>query len=683
MTYETWIWAELLAFDNASADQGVSAYLERLGFVPTGISLMASASDFIVLHEPLDVERPLFPDVCTRFGHAGNEERARQDWSNWQLRALVRHLRARGVAVFVSVFAAYHHDRFHREWLSAHPEARIVYAHLGLTDGVSMLARLDDGTYYEDLFVSQLVRVVQDYGFDGFHGPDCLGPGGSLGHSDCSDGITAQFADFLGTHCPPGLERVSGHEVSRLQQRMDLIWTRLRCEWIEFNLQRWEAFWGKIVRALRPLGIPTMINSGNTKAAFESMYIYGMDYRRVARLGVDYLVVETVAANLALINGGYERHFDFAATLAEMKALVPAMKVIFLHGVKDVVESYDLLRHAPARLEREFFTLANQYIQGASGVLERCATGFMVCLGDGLAVTEWQYLRRQWQAGYAFTPVRAGELTWLWSEAALDGLLTDYPRHGTWPGYGQVAHLVEFGGLQIHSICRAEHLGRAAGPLLVPNADLIPASLRRELEAYRGGPVVLLGRVPEGGFGAAVSVVTCRISADYLMGCAVLHGELAPSTLAVPASSGAAFADSRPPCFFSERPAYMPIPAEFWTQAAAVIRGNVEAWQERHRVPGCRAQNPQDGLRALTLEDQTGILRTALISCGPTYLVPQYCFTAPPTTVAKVSGFPYTPLVVVEDSIRSGHNSSPLHIPPYGIVVMDVGFAPPRDPAAG
>ena len=83
LPYEPWIWTELLAFDNTQGGLGVEAYLTRLGFVPQGISIMASASDFVMLHESLEEERPLFQDVCTRFGHAGNEERARQDWTNW------------------------------------------------------------------------------------------------------------------------------------------------------------------------------------------------------------------------------------------------------------------------------------------------------------------------------------------------------------------------------------------------------------------------------------------------------------------------------------------------------------------------------------------------------------------------------------------------------------------------
>ena len=678
VNYESWIWTELLAFDNASPDQGVAAYVERLGFAPTGISLMASASDFVMLHAPLTEDRPLFADVCTRFGHAGNEERARQDWTAFQLRSLIANLRARGIAVFVSVFAAYHHDAYHREWLSDHPEARIVYDHMGVTDGVQVLARLSDGTYYEDLFVPQLVQVMQDYGFDGWHGPDCLGPAGSLGHSDCSDGMIAQFAEYLGEQCPPELERVTGHEIPRLQTRMQFIWRCLYREWIEFNMGRWERFWGKIVAALKPLGVRTMINSANTKAAFESMYHQGMDYRRIAKMGVDYLVVETVAANLALINGGHERHFDFAATLAEMKALAPEMKLIFLHGVKDVTESYDLLRHAPGRLEREVFTLSNQFIRDPQGQLQRCATGFMVCLGDGLHATDWEYLRGQWHTGFSFAPIRAGGLTWVWSEATVDCLLADYPLHGTWPGYRQVAHLVETQGLQIHQICRIENLAQVTGPILVPNADLLSESERRALADYTGGPVVLLGKAPNGDeSGRKVAAeVTCPVSEGYVMGCLVWDNALSGAQVGVSSPTEPGFSDMRPPLAFWDRPDQMPIPAEFWDCAGQAIRDSVAAWEQVRGLTTCQALNPQEGLRLMTLENAAGVSRTALVSCIPTYLVPQFRFTAPPTAIRKISNFPYTPLAVSDATVCSGHNQSPLHIPPYGIIVMDVGFVP-------
>lgn len=660
MNCEAWIWTELLAFDNAAADLGVGEYLDRLGFLPTGISLLASASDFIVLHDGIERECVLWPDVCARFGQAGNEERKRQEWTNHQLRDLVARLRATGAKVFVSVFAAYHHDRFHREWVSDHPEARIVYSHLGVTDGVQMIARLSDGSYYQDLFASQLARVLVDYGFDGFHGPDCLGPGGALSFSDCSDGVVAQFREFMDHGCPAELEGDVGWHQPSLAARMDYICEHLYRLWTEFNMLRWEQFWAAIVRAVRPLGKGTMINSANTKAAFEGMYIYGMDYRRVASLGVDYLVVETVAANLALINGGYERHFDFSATLAEMKAFVPEMKLIFLHGVKDVCESYDLMRHAPSRLEREVYTLANQMRVTADGDLERCASGFMVCLGDGLTATEWAYLRRQWHTAYSFDPVRAGELTWVFADSTVDALLEDYPARGTWPGFKQIAELVEHRGLQVQTICRVADVIGAVGPLVVPNADLLRDEEAGALRAYDRGPVVLLGRAAGSGE----------------LTCIVLQTGHEVARVQLPAERCWEPRDARPPLAFSDRPGYEAVPEGFWAAAASVILDAIDAWGQAEGAVRCRADDLDSGLRLMTMQDARGLLRIALVSTIATYLVPDYSLSPAPVQVTKVSSFPYTPLVVVEEAVRSGHNLTPLHVPPHGVIVMDVEPGP-------
>ena len=222
MNYEAWIWTELLAFDSTAPDFGVEEYLDRLGYIPTGISIMASAIDFVLLHEPLDEERDLFQDVCTRFGHAGNEERARQNWTNYQLRDLISSLKAHGIEVFLSVFASYQRDKFHHEWLTDHQEAKIVYSHMGVTDGLEPICRLNDGMKFEDFYAPKLLATLQDYGFTGWHGADGMGPAGSLGFSDCADGMIAMFAEFLGDKLPTEIELVTDHEVSRLTRRMEL-----------------------------------------------------------------------------------------------------------------------------------------------------------------------------------------------------------------------------------------------------------------------------------------------------------------------------------------------------------------------------------------------------------------------------------------------------------------------------
>ena len=122
MNKEMWIWTELIAFDCEKPDYGIDAYLERVGFQVTGISFLLSSIDFILLHQGMEEEQNLFPDICSRQGHEENEERKRQDWTNFQLRELVAGLKKRGIKVFCSIFIINMHNRYHREWVSDHPE---------------------------------------------------------------------------------------------------------------------------------------------------------------------------------------------------------------------------------------------------------------------------------------------------------------------------------------------------------------------------------------------------------------------------------------------------------------------------------------------------------------------------------------------------------------------------------
>ncbi len=658
---ERWIWTELLSFDCDAPDRGVGAYLECVGTVPDGISLMTSALDFVVLHAGMKKEVPLFPDVCARFGHAGNEVRMTQCWSNFALRDLVAQLRKRGVKVFFSIFPVYQENRFHTEWASAHPEVMIVYDDLGVTPGIDLIARLDDGTLLEDLFTERLEEVLVDYGFDGFHGPDCCGPGGMLAHNDYADGIVAQFVEYLGDRAPQELKSPTGHVVEHLMARAGFIWQSWRQEWIDFHCSRWESCWRKIVAVARKHGRETMINSANTKGAFEGLYQFGIDYRAIARLGVDYLVVETVAGNMALIYGGYDYHFDFAAVFAELRAFVPEMKLLFLHGVKDVVESYDLLRHAPARLEREFFTLSQQFQITPYGELRRCADGFMMCLGDGLSRDEWRWLKRQWDLGFAFEAESAGDFTWIWDDTMVDALRSDYPRFGTWPAFKQVGRLTANYDLQIAVIAPAGRLNAVKGPLFVPNADLLPEAVLRQLVEYERGPVVVVGNFPPGTLPEDSECVRLCVGGDYWLTAARLHSPN-PGCRELPGVSER-FQAPVPPAYFWHPTDYMAIPPAFWDAVAALL--------ERSRAGKVTVERPESGLRLLTLAGAHGQLRTALISTVAHYLTPEWHYLWKPQKVTKTSSFPYTPVTLKNGEIRSGLHYSPLHIPPYGIIVLD------------
>ena len=162
---EFWIWTELLAFDNEASDQGVDAYIQRVGKVPDGIALMLSHLDIIFLHPGIEKEGVLLPIYCSRRAHDRNAVRRRQDWTNFQLRELIQALQAKGVKVFLSTFSQSLNNQYHQEW-------RSQFLH-------AMLCDIDnDGHDIADYFAKKLRETVTDYGFDGWHGADGCMSGG-------------------------------------------------------------------------------------------------------------------------------------------------------------------------------------------------------------------------------------------------------------------------------------------------------------------------------------------------------------------------------------------------------------------------------------------------------------------------------------------------------------------------
>jgi hypothetical protein len=437
--HERWIWVELIGFDVTQPDHGVAEYLDDAGFVPDVICLLLASPDFVLSHEDRrgrqcpHEEFDLHPDFCSRDGHELGRHRQRQVWTNRQLQALIRNLQARGVKVFLTVFTAWYRDQYHPEWLGEHPELFMVFRSLGVAHALNCLARLKDGTYFEDTWAAKLVQTLNYYGFDGWQGADGWGPlNGPIFEVDFSDDMIAQFADYCraGARTPPSrsvddsrggvqapalqlpevVTQPCGHEPEKLNPRADWIWRHARQEWINFWADRWAGFWGKVMTALHANGKQAVINSSWGRAPFEALYRYGVDMREIAATGVDGMIVETAAAGLSLdprpSAADPARHFDFLSMLMLIRACVPDLRLIFLHNAHDIVEEWDALRHVPAVLEKEIWSLANVYhVETADAAarpqLRPAADGFLVCLGDGLLPEEWSWLRRRWEFSFA------------------------------------------------------------------------------------------------------------------------------------------------------------------------------------------------------------------------------------------------------------------------------------------
>ncbi len=659
--YETWIWTELLAFDCEADDCGVQAYLERIGRVPDGISLLLSSMDFILDHHGMTEEYDLYADVCSRFGHSGNEERSRQQWTNFSLKKLIGNLHRHNIRVLAGVFILNMGNKFHNEYVSRHPEVRLGDKIYGIDNAISMLARLDDGTLFEDIFIGKLAETVLDYGFDGWHGSDGMGPGWNLTHSDSSDNFTMQFAEYIGKErIAPEYLAPAGNDEEKMSARIDYIWQNFHDEWADFTSRRWMSFWSKAAGAMHALGAVVMINSPFAKSIFESIFYFGMDYRELKDFKIDYLLTESVTTSCSLNYGEYERVFDFSAMIAEMRAVLPEMKLIVMPGVKDVVESYDALRHAPCRLARDIFANCNQSVW-QDGRACRAADGYLVCLGDGLTTQEWAFLENIRKMSFDFEFDRAGEMAWLVSSQIFTPLRKQHTAYGIPPPYRFAARLAEKEALDISVAVTPEELDSCHLPLLVPLFDLYSDDVREKLFARRE-LTVLIGNVENVRLPLGAQSISWDAAPGYTLGCVILNsGKSGHVKLPAPGCAEPFDWKSTFYRYIKNRIPQMEIPDEFFAAIGAAVRAE---------LPESPLKNPQDGIRLMRFFNGNKVT-AALLSLNDIYSRAQFCVDEKSVSqLEKKSEFPYSPLQFSDGMLALKDHRSPLHLPPHGMTVF-------------
>lgn len=654
--YERWIWLELIGFDNEQDDFGVDAYIETTGFTPHVVCLLLSSVDFVLQHEHTDQKVALPPDVCSREGHEHNQDRQRQSWTNRQLRGLIHALRQRGVGVYATVFSQHHDNRHHQEWATDHPEVRAYHTEVRHRGGINPLSRLRDGTAYEDIFIPRLVQVMADYGFDGWHGADGYGPlSGPIYDTDFSDAMAVQFAESGPCELPDWITRPADDDPDGLCRRAEWIWRNRRREWIRFYARRWTQFWQKAVDALHGIGRQAAINSAWGRAPWESLYRYGIDYRAIARTGVDAMIVETVAAALTLDPrcGDPSRHYDFLAMLMLIKACVPDMKLIFLHTTHDIVETWDVLRHGPAILEKEIFSLANVHHTGRDGRPRRCADGLLVCLGDGIKPHEWQWLRQRWEIAFQSRPKRVHGAAILWSSAAMDSQVDDYIDHRTWTVHRTLYHLMLYGA-PVQTTVDVGSIGAATGPLLVINPHLLPETERRAVLAYGGGPVIVIG--PEADSLPEPALRFCDVYGPRKLVCSVyahapsVDARLEPDGPEEPLGPSMEIVEPR--AYWDHLP-FRKVSPSFLQACADVIRACAGVGRVTDGVTTMTTE-AEDGTLRIAVKNQLGVYTTATVDVGQ-----------PIERTSVVTPFPMMPVVAQESTVA-------VKAPPQGIVVVDV-----------
>lgn len=380
------VWIELIAFDSGADDLGVGAVLDDMGDAPVVLSLLLYTVDFVMLHDA-DADGVLPAASCSYAARPLATRGPRQDWTRGALRRLIVLLQARGIAVGFAVFDLHHHrvdgELRSGAWATRHPELFVTTAE-GAVDEVMInpLARYDDGELFGTHFAERVREVIEYYGFDIFHAADGLTSGRlALWDGDWSASMLADFSTFLGPT-----------RAGSVTLTPAWVWEHARADWRRFHIERWSAFWGTLAGAVRDAGARLILNNAWTQDPVEAMWRYGIDYRRLVAAGADTFLLETSAAAVELLEDPPEAPLaGHLATTMLMGAVVPDASLIGLIGVRDTYEEWDVVRTAPAMLERDLRLLfSTRRIDGEQALT--CLTGAMYCLGDGLSAAEWSWL---------------------------------------------------------------------------------------------------------------------------------------------------------------------------------------------------------------------------------------------------------------------------------------------------
>jgi len=507
---EKWLWIELIGFDNAMEDYNVSSFLNNLGFTPNGISILFSSIDFVNMHEEgLKEEKKLSKCHCSYLAHPYNEDRVRQDWTNYQLKCLISEIKKRGIKVFFSIFNTFYNIRNDKlvleDFGGSHSELWEVTrdGKINPTYQINMLKRFPTGEYYEDYFIEKIRQCLIDYGFDGLQVADGISSGRTaLQEGDYSDDMVEQFLVYSGISLPPDIKKCCDGDSERFLKRAKYIWNHLRIQWIEFHVQRWERYFIKLFDAVHSVGSEVLFHSAWTRDPFEAIYRYGIDYKKAVTAGADAVLVNEVSCNVAIcssedngyiIKDEYRRKlpYEYASMVMLIKAYLDNTKILTLSPIRDTYEDHDIIHHAPTLMSRYVYTNLNTYIYKNAG-FKPCTQGPLYCLSDGLKKHEWDFIRKTWDTGYTNDARNSEGVILVWSDERMHNELDYFIKSRGWHTHKIVYELL-YRGIPVNSIVRVNELQNINGTILITNPGLLPTYELETAMEYRNGLQLYFG----------------------------------------------------------------------------------------------------------------------------------------------------------------------------------------------
>ena len=157
--------------------------------------------------------------------------------------------------------------------------------------------------------------------------------------------------------------------------------------------------------------------------------------------------------------------------------------------MKDGLEQYNVLHHAPTLMETDVLSLANVLCND-----RRVLDGVTVCLADGIRKAEWEMFDELYGKAFAAQPSQLYYPRVVWSDAAHRREQESY-RYGKVAMNSHVLHAALLShGAVLPAIVRLEDLpASGAGPLVILHPAFFSADERQKIHAAADGNVVEIG----------------------------------------------------------------------------------------------------------------------------------------------------------------------------------------------
>ena len=515
---KNWYWIELIGFDVNSEDLGVNCFLEKIQGRIEGISLLFSNIDFVNTHEGV-TGKYLTPCECSYGAHPYNEERARQEWKDTDLKRLVALFHEHRVKVIFSCFNTFtwglngimHMGDFcmrHREIWDCNRFGDYVF-------GVNVLKHLKSGELYEDYLFSQLNRVIQDYGFDGVHIADGVSTARqSVQNGDFSDDILGQFAQ-TGKYSFVRVAKTKALYRSRRKYILENCYE----QFVTFLSDRWASYYNKLFATVKGI---ILFNHCWTLDPFEALYRYGFDYAKIGAERAFGVMIEEISATRPILskedNAGYEStlqdrdgyHYKYMLMQMANRIAMPGARLLPLTPIKDDAEQWDILRHNPMELQRGLARRCNLFVY--NGNLRLCMDEPFFCTCDAVPKHDWDWLFCIYDACGGVTPESICGYTALYSQARLYQELREYIRTKNYTSQEIHFELLQ-NGLDIGSMAQAMDAAKIKSPLLLVHYDLLTKEERAAVDESTA-PIVILGETVARGtkLNAGISITLRNVS---------------------------------------------------------------------------------------------------------------------------------------------------------------------------